>query len=71
MNMPAARELGSIGVRVNAIAPGLFLTPMVAGLDEKILNIAERADGIAQASRRHARVRALLRLHHRKRLYQR
>ncbi len=37
MNMPAARELGAIGVRVNAIAPGLFLTPMVAGLDEKIL----------------------------------
>ena len=32
MNMPAARELGAIGVRVNAIAPGLFLTPMVAGL---------------------------------------
>ncbi|PRC91135.1 SDR family NAD(P)-dependent oxidoreductase [Solimicrobium silvestre] len=38
MNMPAARELGSIGVRVNAIAPGLFLTPMAAALDEKILN---------------------------------
>jgi NAD(P)-dependent dehydrogenase (short-subunit alcohol dehydrogenase family) len=38
MNMPAARELVSVGVRVNAIAPGLFLTPMVAGLDEKILN---------------------------------
>jgi NAD(P)-dependent dehydrogenase (short-subunit alcohol dehydrogenase family) len=38
MNMPAARELGEIGVRVNAIAPGLFLTTMVAGLDEKILN---------------------------------
>ena len=37
MNMPAARELGSIGVRVNAIAPGLFLTPMVAALDEKVL----------------------------------
>ena len=37
MNMPAARELGAIGVRVNAIAPGLFLTPMVAALDEKIL----------------------------------
>jgi NAD(P)-dependent dehydrogenase (short-subunit alcohol dehydrogenase family) len=37
MNMPAARELGAIGVRVNAIAPGLFLTTMVAGLDEKIL----------------------------------
>jgi len=38
MNMPAARELGAIGVRVNAIAPGLFLTSMVAGLDEKVLN---------------------------------
>jgi NAD(P)-dependent dehydrogenase (short-subunit alcohol dehydrogenase family) len=37
MNMPAARELGSIGVRVNAIAPGLFLTSMVAALDEKVL----------------------------------
>jgi NAD(P)-dependent dehydrogenase (short-subunit alcohol dehydrogenase family) len=38
MNMPAARELGAIGVRVNAIAPGLFLTTMVAGLDEKVLD---------------------------------
>src|SRR5450755_557443 len=38
MNMPVARELASIGVRVNAIAPGLFLTTMVAGLDEKVLN---------------------------------
>jgi NAD(P)-dependent dehydrogenase (short-subunit alcohol dehydrogenase family) len=37
MNMPAARELGAIGVRVNAIAPGLFLTKMVAALDEKVL----------------------------------
>jgi NAD(P)-dependent dehydrogenase (short-subunit alcohol dehydrogenase family) len=38
MNMPAARELGAIGVRVNAIAPGLFLTTMVAGLDSKVLD---------------------------------
>ena len=36
LNMPAARELGAIGVRVNAIAPGLFLTPMAASLDERI-----------------------------------
>ncbi|MNV93994.1 3-oxoacyl-[acyl-carrier-protein] reductase FabG [compost metagenome] len=36
--MPAARELGAVGVRVNAIAPGLFLTTMVAGLEEKILD---------------------------------
>ncbi|MDM0028237.1 SDR family NAD(P)-dependent oxidoreductase [Variovorax saccharolyticus] len=38
MNMPAARELGAIGVRVNAIAPGLFLTAMVAGLDARVLD---------------------------------
>jgi 3-hydroxyacyl-CoA dehydrogenase / 3-hydroxy-2-methylbutyryl-CoA dehydrogenase len=38
LNMPAARELGAIGVRVNAIAPGLFLTPMVAALDPKVLD---------------------------------
>ncbi|MCY1357519.1 putative oxidoreductase [compost metagenome] len=38
LNMPAARELAAIGVRVNAIAPGLFLTSMVAALDEKVLS---------------------------------
>jgi NAD(P)-dependent dehydrogenase (short-subunit alcohol dehydrogenase family) len=43
MNIPAARELGAIGVRVNAIAPGLFLTAMVAALDEKILNALKDA----------------------------
>jgi NAD(P)-dependent dehydrogenase (short-subunit alcohol dehydrogenase family) len=37
LNMPAARELGAIGVRVNAIAPGLFLTPMVKTLNPKIV----------------------------------
>lgn len=37
LNMPAARELGAWGVRVNAIAPGLFLTPMAATLDGKVL----------------------------------
>ena len=38
LNMPAARELGAVGIRVNAIAPGLFLTPMAAQMDEKIMN---------------------------------
>jgi NAD(P)-dependent dehydrogenase (short-subunit alcohol dehydrogenase family) len=38
LNMPAARELGAYGIRVNAIAPGLFLTPMAAQMDEKIVN---------------------------------
>ena len=32
MTLPIARELAQFGVRVNAIAPGLFLTPMLLGL---------------------------------------
>src|SRR6516225_7966250 len=32
MTLPAARELSRAGVRVVAIAPGLFHTPMVEGL---------------------------------------
>lgn len=36
MTLPAARELGRYGVRVNAIAPGVVETPMMAGVPEKI-----------------------------------
>ncbi|MFD1343515.1 SDR family NAD(P)-dependent oxidoreductase [Litorisediminicola beolgyonensis] len=32
MTLPAAREFARAGVRVNAIAPGLFNTPMMEGL---------------------------------------
>jgi len=49
LNMSAARELGAIGVRVNAIAPGLFLTPMVASLGDKVL--ASLIDGIEAPKR--------------------
>jgi len=34
MTLPVARDLASIGVRVNTIAPGLFDTPLLAGLPE-------------------------------------
>jgi NAD(P)-dependent dehydrogenase (short-subunit alcohol dehydrogenase family) len=30
--LPAAREFAQFGIRVNAIAPGIFLTPMLMGL---------------------------------------
>lgn len=36
MMLPAARELARSGVRVNTIAPGLFLTPMLEGLPAKV-----------------------------------
>jgi len=36
MTLPIARELASHGIRVCCIAPGLFMTPMLAGLPEKV-----------------------------------
>jgi NAD(P)-dependent dehydrogenase (short-subunit alcohol dehydrogenase family) len=34
MTLPIARELARMGVRVNAIAPGIFMTPMLFGLPQ-------------------------------------
>jgi NAD(P)-dependent dehydrogenase (short-subunit alcohol dehydrogenase family) len=36
MCLPAAREFARFGVRVMAIAPGLFHTPMMEGLPEEV-----------------------------------
>jgi NAD(P)-dependent dehydrogenase (short-subunit alcohol dehydrogenase family) len=36
MTLPIAREFARIGVRVNAIAPGIFWTPMVDGMPEHV-----------------------------------
>jgi NAD(P)-dependent dehydrogenase (short-subunit alcohol dehydrogenase family) len=36
LTLPAARELARIGVRVVSIAPGLFDTPMLAGMSEQV-----------------------------------
>lgn len=35
MTLPIAREFADYGIRCNAIAPGIFMTPMVAGLPPK------------------------------------
>ncbi len=35
MTLPMARDLAAIGIRINAIAPGLFLTPMLEGLPDE------------------------------------
>ncbi len=36
MTLPMARDLASTGIRVMAIAPGIFMTPMLAGLPEEV-----------------------------------
>ena len=36
MTLPMARDLAQIGVRVMTIAPGIFKTPMLAGLPEDV-----------------------------------
>ena len=36
MMLPLAREFAQFGIRVNTIAPGVFMTPMVAGMTEEV-----------------------------------
>jgi NAD(P)-dependent dehydrogenase (short-subunit alcohol dehydrogenase family) len=35
LTLPAAREFSQFGIRVNAVAPGIFATPMLAALPEE------------------------------------
>lgn len=37
LSLPVARDLATIGIRVMAIAPGVFMTPMLEGLGEEII----------------------------------
>jgi len=38
MTLPIARDLASVGIRVMTIAPGLFMTPLMETLPEKVQN---------------------------------
>jgi NAD(P)-dependent dehydrogenase (short-subunit alcohol dehydrogenase family) len=49
MTLPAARDLAQVGVRVCTIAPGIFDTPMVAGLPDNVREAL--AKGIPNPSR--------------------
>ncbi|WP_339184161.1 SDR family NAD(P)-dependent oxidoreductase [Oceanobacillus sp. FSL W7-1293] len=37
MTLPLSRDLSEFGIRVNTIAPGLFMTPMASVLSEKVI----------------------------------
>jgi len=36
LTLPVARDLMNSGIRCNTIAPGIFWTPMMAGMDQKV-----------------------------------
>ena len=36
MTLPLARELGGVGIRVMTIAPGVFATPLLAGINKTV-----------------------------------
>ena len=36
MTLPLARDLASLGIRVNTIAPGIMDTPMLAGAPQEL-----------------------------------
>ncbi|MEL6509321.1 MAG: SDR family NAD(P)-dependent oxidoreductase [Pseudomonadota bacterium] len=38
LSLPMARDLAGVGIRVMAIAPGIFRTPMLEGLGDEIMN---------------------------------
>lgn len=43
MTLPLARELARYGIRVVTIAPGIFATPLLFALDDKILDTLEKS----------------------------
>lgn len=48
MTLPLARDLGKFGVRVCTIAPGIFQTPMGAGMSDKIVDALSRASALGR-----------------------
>ena len=71
MTLPIARELAQIGVRVNAIAPGIFMTPMLFGLPQAAQDSLGASVPFPQRLGAARRIRRARRAHRRERLYQR
>ena len=52
MTLPIAREFAQFGIRVNTIAPGIFLTPMMLGAAAGGAGIARPLGAVPGAARR-------------------
>jgi NAD(P)-dependent dehydrogenase (short-subunit alcohol dehydrogenase family) len=57
LTLPAAREFAQFGIRVLAIAPGIFGTPMLRALPQEAQDSLGAASSVSQTTRRTARVR--------------
>lgn len=68
--LPTARDLKEVGIRVNAIAPGVFDTPLLANLPEKVKNFLSDQNVFARTARQTGRVCARRPVSHRESLRQ-
>ena len=71
MTLPIARELAQMAIRVNAIAPGIFMTPMLFGLPQAAQDSLGASVPFPGAARGARRIRRARRAYRRERLYQR
>ena len=69
--MPAAREFAQFGIRVNAIAPGIFSTPMLHALAGSGAAKSRRGGAVSKAARQAAAIRVAGAPHDREPLPQR
>jgi NAD(P)-dependent dehydrogenase (short-subunit alcohol dehydrogenase family) len=56
MTLPIAREMAQFGIRVLTIAPGLFMTPLLAGLPQGGAGQPRRGDPVSAPARSCRRV---------------
>jgi len=71
MTLPVARDLTDYGIRVNCIQPGVFMTPMVSTMPEKVQEALAAGRSVPQAARNAGGIRAPRPLHLRERLHER
>ena len=56
MTLPVARDLARSGIRVCTIAPGIFRTPMMAGMPQEVQDLLGAAGALPVAPRRTFRI---------------